>query len=258
MVSRGLLVAAFLLVSAVARAGDIVVLKDGTVLEGNVGEMIPNQSITITVEGQPRKIDWKDVDRVNIDRQKAAPPAPPTERAMTFVHVDGPPDAIVQALDPRGTMAWTEVCKGACDRELPADGLYRIDAPGIRTSRAFKIEGPRSDLGVKTASSAGFVGGLTLLIVGGVALVNGIGFLLISQEPTWSTQTMNDFIEAGLVLGGVGLASMIAGGILLGTNLRTNVSGETTLRVPAWRDTPRLLPSSRFPALSFPAISGSF
>jgi hypothetical protein len=194
---------------------------------------------------------------MNIDRDNTAPP-PAAAARMTFVHLDGPPNAIVQALDPRGTMTWTDVCNGACDRALPTDGLYRVDAPGIRTSRAFKIEGSRSELTVNTASSAGFVGGLTLLIVGGVALVNGIGFVLFALEPVFSTQTTNDFVTAGLVLSGVGVASMIAGGILFATNRRTTVTGAPTVRIPAWRDAPTMLSGSRLATFAFPAFSGSF
>jgi hypothetical protein len=259
MLRTAAVAASFLLVSSVASAGDIVVLKDGTVLDGKIGEMVPNQSITITVEGQARKIDWKDIDRVNIDREKVAPPPPQqAPRAMTLVHVDGPPGATIQALDPAGTMAWKDVCEGACDRDLPTDGLYRIDAPGIRRSRSFKIEGARSNLTVDAATSTGFVGGLSLLIVGGAAFIVGINLLLLGVDVgIVNSQTSNDFVTAGLVVGGVGIASMIVGGILFGGNLRTKVTGATTVRVPAWRDFPQA-PSSRAMALSFPAISGSF
>jgi hypothetical protein len=246
---------------------DVVVLKDGTVLRGSVGEMVPNLSITITVDGQPRKVDWKDVDRVDIDRAKAGPPLPPPPppappalpvRPMTLVHVYGPPNATIQALQ-NGTMTWTDVCKGTCDQELPTDGLYRIDAPGIRASRAFKIAGSRSNLEVDAASSTGFAGGLTLLIIGGAALVNGIGFFvdgLLTQEI--DMQTSKDFTTAGLVLGGIGLVSMITGGFLLGSNRRTTVNGATTVRVPAWRDFPQPSATRAVAAVSFPAISGTF
>ena len=255
---RGLVIASFSLVSAIAQADDVVVLKDGTILEGKIGEMVPNQSITITVEGQARKVDWKDIERMNIDRPKTQALQQPAA-ARTMVHIDGVgPDAYVQMLDQHGTTSWTEVCKGACDQELPSDGLYRVDGAGIRASQPFRVEGAQANLQAKTASSLGFAGGLSLVIFGGVALVNGLSFFLVAaiDQNVISSNTQRDFfITAGLVLGGVGIASMIVGGLLLASNLRTTVAGATTLRVPAWRDFPRA-PSSM--ALSFPAISGSF
>ena len=259
MFRRALLGASFLLVSAVAHAEDVVVLKDGTILEGKIGEMVPNQSITITVEGKPRTIAWQDVERVNIDRNKQAAPVAPTA-ARTMVHIEGVgPDAYVQMLDQHGATAWTEICKGSCDQELPSDGLYRIDGAGIRASQPFRVDGPRANLQAKTASGLGFGGGLGLVIFGGIAFVNGISFFLLAEldKNIITSGTYRDFYIAGGVVTAVGLGALVGGALLLGHNLRTTVAGATTVRVPAWRDFPQA-PSSRAVALSFPALSGSF
>jgi len=260
MLRKTAVIASFLLVSAAAHAGDVVVLKDGTILDGTVGEMVPNVSITITVEGKARVIEWKDVDRVNIDRAKATAQTPTAAAARTMVHIEGvDPDAYVQMLDQHGTTAWTEVCKGACNQELPSDGLYRIDGPGIRASQPFRVEGPQANLKAKTASGAAFGGGLGLVIFGGLAVVNGISFVILAalDQNVITSSTYRDFMIAGGVLGGVGVAAGIAGVLLLRGNVRTSVTGATTVRVPAWRDFPQA-PSSRAFALSFPALSGSF
>ena len=264
MFRTGLVVASFLLVSGVAsaqeRSGDVVVLKDGTILQGTVGEMIPNQSITITIDGTARKIDWKDIDRVNIDRAKATPPVQ-TAAARTMVHIEGVgPDAFVQTLDQHGSTEWTEVCKGSCDQELPSGALYRIRGSGLRASPPFRLEGPRADLHVKTASSVGFIGGLSLVIFGGVAVVNGLSLFLVAEidKDVISPSTHRDFFIAGGVLGGLGVGAFVVGAILLGGNLRTTVAGAPTVRIPAWRDAPTMLSGSRLATFTFPAFSGSF
>lgn len=263
MFRKGLVVASFLLVSAVAHASDVVVLKDGTILEGTVGEMIPNQSVTITIEGQPRKIDWKDIERMNIDRAKAPPQQQQVApAARTMVHIDGAdPDAFVQMLDANRT-DWVEVCKGACDQALSSDALYRIRGAGIRGSAPFRLEGSRADLHVKAASSTGFVGGLTMTILGGLAFVNGISLFVLAalywNDGLIDASTQRDFNIAGGVTTGIGAGLLVGGAILLGNNLRTSVTGAPTVRVPAWRDAPVIPSGSRFATLTFPALSGSF
>ncbi len=242
-------------------SGDTVVLKDGTILHGTVGEMTPGQSLTISLpDGQKRTIEWPAIDRVDIDRAKAPTTAAPA--SSTVVHVNGVgPDAIVQKLDANGTEnAWTTVCTGSCDKPLASDGIYRVDAPGMRRSSAFRVEGPSTTLEVKPASSAARNGGLALLIGGGVLLVNGISFFIVGvgDQDVMTQNTFRDFMIAGGILTGVGLASFIVGSVLLTGNSRTKVtSGATTVRVPAWRDAPALQPS-RLAAVSFPVLGGSF
>lgn len=151
------------------------------------------------------------------------------------------------------------VCTGSCDRALPTSGLYRIDAPGVRTSKAFRIEGANANLEAHTASSVGFAGGLALVIGGGLLLVNGLSLIAVAaiDQNLISTGSYNAFLAVGGVLGGVGLVSLIAGALVLRGNLHTTVAGSTTVRVPARRDAPAQ-PSSRFTALTFPAFSGTF
>jgi hypothetical protein len=273
MLRWSLIAASFLMVSSVAEAqtittppvehlsGDVVVLKNGSVLHGAVREMTPSVALTIVLEnGEIRTLAWNEIERVDIDRAKAASSAPVATR--TVVHLEGmPDDAFVQMLDQHGAAgAWAEVCKAACDRELPTDGLYRVAGAGIRASQPFRIEGPRAELHVKTASSVGFAGGLALLIGGGVAFVNGISFILLGtvDQALFTTGTDRDFLIAGGVLTGVGVAALITGIFIMRGNARSSVMGATTVRVPAWQDAPVIQPSTRFGAITFPALSGSF
>lgn len=246
----------------VGHSGDTVILKDGTTLHGTVREMTPGTSLTIALpDGTARTIEWAQVDKVDIDRAKPQS-APPQAATATMVHVNGvPADAVLQMLEANGTEnAWTTVCTGPCDRPLPSEGLYRIDAPGMRRSSPFRVEGPSTTLEVKPASAAAHTGGLVMLIAGGVVFVNGISFLIVGtlDKDVITPDTYNTFMIVGGVLTGIGAASAIVGGILLGGNARTKVtSGATTVRLPAWRDAPALQPS-RFAAVTFPALSGTF
>jgi hypothetical protein len=271
MFRRAALIASFLLVSGLANAqahasSDVVTLKDGTVLRGTVGEMVPNQSVTITVDGQARKVEWKDIDHVDIDIDRAktpSTPAPPQAvAARTMVHIEGVDDgAFVQMLD-RHTAAWNEICRSSCDQELPSDGLYRIRGSGIRASPPFRIEGPRAELHVKTGSSAGFVGGLTLVILGGLSIVNGLSLFLVAaiyeSDNLINSGTQRDFNIVGGVLTGVGVGLLVGGAFLFGGNLKTTVAGAPTVRIPAWRDAPQWSVGSRLATFTFPAFAGSF
>jgi hypothetical protein len=227
--------------------------------------MVPNQSVTITVDGQARTIEWKDVDHVDIDVDHAKPvaSAPQQTGGRTMVHIEGvDSDAFVQMLDANSTAGWVEVCKGACDQPLASDALYRIHGAGIRGSAPFRLEGSRAELHVKTASSAAFVGGLTMSILGGLAFVNGLSLFLFAaiywNDGLITSSTQRDFNIAGAVTTGIGVGLLVGGGILLAGNLRTSVTGAPTVRVPAWRDAPVIPTGSRFATFSFPAFSGSF
>ncbi len=248
--------------------GDTVVLKDGTTLHGTVREMTPGQNVTITLQdGKTRTVEWSAVERVDIDRAKAppAPAAPPAPVAMTSLHLEGTrPGVVVQALDQTGTEGtWQTVCEGPCDRDLPASGLYRVDGPGLRTSRPFRIEGARATYRVDTATGLGFAGGLTLTIIGGLALVNGLGFLILDavykSDPMYIVPDW--ILIAGVALSVGGVAALIPGVYLMKTNGRTTVTagdGSLPARVPAWRE-PRL-PSwqPRVATFGIPLWSGTF
>jgi hypothetical protein len=243
-------------------SGDSVVLKDGTTLHGTVREMTPGKSLTITLsDGTARTLEWSEIGNVDIDRAKSVAQPQPVA-TTTMVHVEGvPSDAQLQELEANGTEnAWTAVCTGPCDRALPSDGLYRIDAPGVRRSAPFRVEGASTKLEVSTASSLGHTGGLVMLIVGGVVLVNGLSFFLVASidKDVITQDTYNTFMIVGGVLTGIGAVSATLGAILLGNNTRTKVtSGATTVRVPAWRDAPAP-PTSRFAAMTFPLLGGEF
>jgi hypothetical protein len=238
---------------ATVRGADTVVLKDGTVLRGTIDEMTPGQAVTITLpSGEHRTLPWAALDRVDIAR--ARPTAAPSQ---TTVHLDGARDDVVlQSLDSRrGTEApWQTVCRGACDRPLPSDNLYRIDGPGLRTSKPFKIEGASASYRVSTASSAGFALGLTLLIVGGAALLNGVGFLVVAAVDNAQFGRSIDvggFAIAGAVLSGIGLPSTVVGLVLMKMNGRTTATLERdAASAPTWMP--------RATGFNVPVLAGTF
>ncbi len=245
--------------------GDTVVLKDGTTLHGTIREMTPGQNVTITMQdGQTRTIEWSAVERVDIDRAKP-PAAPPAPVDMTTLHLDGMrPGLVVQALDQHGTEGtWQTVCEGACDRALPTNGLYRVDGPGLRTSKPFRISGQSAVYRVDTATGLGFAAGLSLTILGGLALVNGIALFILDAAYTAEGFIVADgVLIAGVALSVGGLAALIPGIYLMKTNGRTTVSaaadGSLPARIPAWQQPqlPSLQP--RYAGFGVPLWSGTF
>ncbi|HEY1954833.1 MAG TPA: hypothetical protein VGH28_04460 [Polyangiaceae bacterium] len=247
-----------------AQGGDTVVLKDGSTLHGTIGEMTPGQALTIKMsDGNSRVVQWPEIQTVNIDRAK--PSAPPAEAraTTTAVHLEGATDdMVVERLDARGTEShWTTMCHGACDAALPTAGIYRIDGAGLRTSKSFTLAEDRASYRVGRGTGLGFAGGLTMVILGGITVANGVGFIVLGAAWQGVFSNANDYLIGGIVATGIGLALFITGAIVLKGNLRTTVvplDGTAPPRpVPAWREAPPTLGFGP-PMIGTPIFGGTF
>jgi hypothetical protein len=99
--------------------------------------------------------------------------------ATVDARADGPapaPDVTVDIvssddvdLEKQEGSSWKSVCKSPCHAQVPADGNYRINGFGIRTSSPFRLQ-PASTikLNVETSSSIAHTTGIVLIVVGGV------------------------------------------------------------------------------------------
>jgi hypothetical protein len=147
-----------------------------------------------------------------------------------LVHVDGPPEAIVQE-DPTGDGHWTTVCAGACDTLLPIGPVYRIDGDGMRRSGQFQLQPPsanRITLDVSPASSTRFAWGIALLPIGAATIAGGVFAVFAAglgaaggSEAVGEPGPPN--YTPGTVLIGVGAAAMLGGLILFAHDWETDV-----------------------------------
>lgn len=284
VVSASLLVA-LLLGASSARAqnagADAIVLKDGSVLRGSLQEVVPGDHATITLSsGQSAVVKWSYVDRIDRNGVATTPgaatptaPAPATGGAvilpapaapspgapagLVHVHIDtDDPDATLE-MSQNG---WMPVCDAPCDKNLPIGASYRIAGSGIRESKPFTLGGSPGDkiiLRVDTASRGGRIGGIVLLAVGGpVALVGAVVLLTVAVIKDISPNENTSSSEVtGWTMVGVGVAGIIAGAVLLGTNGKTHAEQRAVSarggREPTWAS-----PSSPYPGFT-PARAAS-
>ncbi|HEY1957654.1 MAG TPA: hypothetical protein VGH28_18670 [Polyangiaceae bacterium] len=129
------------------------------------------------------------------------------------VHVDSSLSVTVQQ---HVNGDWIDRCDSPCDRELPADGEYRIGGDGVRPSRTFALEHDTRhvDLAVHAGTAAQRSGGIALAVLGGVASVTG-AFLLVIGSVEYSIPNSYVFAFAGTNVG-PDRDLMTAGGITLG------------------------------------------
>ncbi len=223
--------------SATAGAEDVVVLKDGGAVRGTVMEVLPNDHVSVKLaDGRTAIIAWSVVHHIEQAAKPAATPTPAAPPQVTpqapapapvtgniHVRMEGDDSAVLEQ-DHGG--AWSAVCNGACDRDLPLEPMYRISGSGVRTSGSFHLLGKPGDhvtLHLNTASSAGFSGGVAMALLGGLAATIGFyGAIIASSnddeanydyyndQPTQQHQnTVVPWIVTGLVGAAVGTVGLV-------------------------------------------------
>ena len=262
----GWLVASALLASSTqALAFDKITLQNGGMVKGEVLVLTPGERVVIQVPGEekPRTIPWSDVS--DVQREKSATtevaeesptddPAEPTDAANQIqLHIESDKPVqlfrmvgVTTAKTFYGNIAATQyqlVCGSPCDKTLDgSDGSqYFVAGKGIPKSSHFELSNYQGDVlaDVSPGSTAQFTGGVTMLIIGGVATIGGTGLLILSN--TAFEENQSTFTAVGAVSLGVGLA-IIAGGIVMQTtshtdvelSQRTTAQGRLLPRKPQW------------------------
>ncbi len=225
-----------------------IYLTDGTVVHATGGTVVtPGSKVTVMLsDGQVRSIPWTDVARIEAAAATTPPPSQPTP-PMTLVHLSGDLKGELLTQDALGSEGeWHAVCSGACDQALPTNALYRLGGPGVRKSKPFQLHGDREWLEVSTASSLGFAGGLTLLIIGGGSLVTGVTYAVLGAVINSGFGSPDQgYMVAGGVLIGIGVLNLVIGIPLFGSNVRTVIKpAQETHAIPPPTDSVR---ESRIP-----------
>lgn len=117
------------------------------------------------------------------------------------------------------------VCTAPCNRAVPADAQYFVDAPGMSTSRAFELDPGKARLNVRGGSAflrgLGVYGGVYL---GTTALVTG-GALALVGAISSSKSSRDTLLPIGLSLvagGAVAIAAGIVLAVMNGTDVETD------------------------------------
>jgi hypothetical protein len=244
-----------------AATQDLVVLKDGSLLRGGLVEVLPNDHVTMQLAtGETAIVQWSRIERIERGGTGAAPVPPPYTPwgqsplrpggVSVLIHIAS--DSAVN-LEQRGGAgyAWKTVCTAPCDRPLPTNYEYRITGDGIRTSRAFALEGQvgeRLVLSVSARSSATRTGGLVMTIAGAAALFASLVVFVdaaskqrteddaaaLADRPARDVSSSED--TAGLVLLVAGAAVTAVGVVLFARSSSSKVAqlvAGTALRGPA-------------------------
>lgn len=237
-----------------AGAEDVVVLKDGGAIRGLVMEVLPNDHVSVRMaDGRTAIIPWVLIHHIEQASHPAEVPStgsttPPTAAqtaaatpvtpitGSATVHITG--DEVVLQTQRGG--AWEAVCESPCDRELPLDSNYRITGSSIRTSGAFRLlakPGEHVTLDVNAGSSAGFTGGVTMALLGGLTATVGFWgwYVALLNNATYDC-TGDGYCYDGnhhvspvpwAITMGVGAAVGTVGLILAVANEKTKVAQQT-------------------------------
>jgi hypothetical protein len=279
----------------IAPGSDVIRMKNGGILRGTIIDAIPNAQARIQLAtGEIATVPWQEIDRIEHAGEQPqprpgptapsgppAPPAPPPRPGGTiFVHIDGPEEARLQQYsDADGS--WSTVCSVPCDQPLPAGADYRITGGGIKQSAAFNLRGQNGDRNVVTvnaASKAWFVVGVVAIPVGGlvgfVGLLVGLAGSLASSVnssvgDSQGTRASDAVAATGWTMFGIGAASLVAGIVLVASNVKTSVNVDqasaqagllvlpTVQHTPTWREaTPEQKAAPQ--VVGIPVFTGSF
>jgi hypothetical protein len=294
---------------------DIVYLKNGRRRRGPVIEMIPDDHVTLQfATGRTRVIAWVGIDRV--ERGVAALPRPPTVAGVAppppadpatpaqpapgppmpgapgepsptvVVHVNAEPDVRLMAAHAGRT--GTPVCAAPCDVQVPVAGWYYVAGDSVGTSGSFHLKpapGGHVDMEIKTASRAGYVGGIVLLVAGTLGVIIGGGLALgnighncektdpLSGMCLAFTNPSPALETAGLVSLAVGAAAVVTGVVLIvknyanGTRVIQTIADRLSpaprpetawLRPSQWSEPSQAAALGQPGTLAFPIFSRSF
>ena len=159
---------------------DTLYLRDGRVLRGTIVAVVPDVEVRIRlpagdVIAVPRRDVMNFIYGQSEQSERPSPPTPapsppifwPSQLPTTHLQLHGSGAAELQYATPEG--AWATVCSTPCERNVPAEGRYRIAGPGVKPSAPFSLQaraGYHVSLDVHAATKNGFVSGVVVLAAG--------------------------------------------------------------------------------------------
>jgi hypothetical protein len=260
------------------RPFDTVDLKSGESIRGRVTELVPDDHVTILVNGEELALTWWEIERVDLAGTPRPPPPPPRplpaaslssttsaseppmEGPLALVHLESKRPLVLYRR-PADATAFVKACDSPCDLELPLGDTYEIGGPGTTTTKEFKLEGKpgqRIELSIDGTSWFGVVAGAAVTIAGGISGYVGVLSLLSD-----GVNRSNGMREAGLGASVLGAALMGTGFYIALRSMETDLAQKTPrrakeafLRTPTWR-TPA--ETASFPRVSSPLFfEGTF
>jgi hypothetical protein len=249
--------ATLLAMSALARADDVVHLKNGGFIRGIVMEEQPDKGVTIRLaDGTVRSVPANDLG--SVDHEQARPPAPgrvsapppggaqeepPSHTPTAYVTLQsGNPAVTLDEIRTEGAYggayatasgygsvtlvgsSWRTKCTVPCDERLSLNARYRIGGEGVQPSSAFVLPKTQTPLvlHVDAGSQAAYGWGQVLTWVGVAGVAVGASFLVagavVGSGALHDCSTLNLSYHGAEVAFPVGGLLLIPGIILWATN----------------------------------------
>jgi hypothetical protein len=251
-------------VAAAGTWNDIVNLRTGGMVRGQIVEVVPGDSLTIisTATGQSKRFTWAELTSFQRDGMKtevatlAAPAALPEREVVQAgpgaprLHIELTRPADLKLYEVTGEITvnsfgtgpssgsiYRPICVAPCDRVI--DGRsgqsFFFNGDGVLKSRKFSLSQRSGDVvaRVKPGRPGLRVGGIAGMAVGGAGLGTAALLLLMTPRSTLgqddgrSLSNRNNLPAAGMLIGG---ALAVAGGLamLLLSSTRIKWSQRTT------------------------------
>jgi hypothetical protein len=120
---------------------------------------------------------------------------------------------------------WFMVCEAPCYSSVNANGSFRVAGYGFHPSRVFRLPEGRGEATVDAemkSSSIAFP--MAITIVGGVAASVGGWVFLMGLSAEQQHRDGDDLIQAGAIVGGIGIGIASIGAVILVINSQNKES----------------------------------
>ena len=161
----------------------------------------------------------------------AAPPpsaaAPPAPRRATVRFNADEEGALLEAdttADGR-SVSWFMVCEAPCNSTVSTNGSFRVSGYGYHPSREFRLPEGKSEASVDAEmESSSIAVPMAITIVGGVAMSVGGWVFLMGLSAEQQHRDGDDLIQAGAIVGGIGVGIASIGAVILVVNSQNKES----------------------------------
>jgi hypothetical protein len=252
---------------AIDTAAQDVLFKNGSKVRGQVVDIVPGDHVTLRFKnGEARRFEWVDVDRVmpaSGPEPPPLPPAPPKPQPTTApttaptvaptvtappvetlppatgptvkVHINSPVFASLLRR-PHGGSSFLKACDAPCDMEMPVSDDYMVSAAGSKTTPV-KLAGQPGQtviIDVDPPSDGGKIGGVVMIVLGAIGLIVGgsvdfVGLIAesVTTDGSSGKSSADGILIAGLVITGVSLGLGIGGLVVYFKSGNTDVTTRT-------------------------------